>query len=177
LFTQLKGGEVVTLFDPKFRRQPWRYLAQSGLAFLVILAVLSFLNLFNQTTMVASLGASTFIVFAMPSTWSAQPRGLVGGYLVGMAVGAAVSGSYGWLLRANRLLAGPRLLALFGAIAVGLTILIMVITNTEHPPAVGIALALVINPWDIYTLLFLLLAATILGLVRSLFSHWLIDLH
>jgi len=165
------------LFDPKFRERPLRYLAQCSLAFVAILSVLTFLNLAKQTTMVASFGASTFIVFAMPSSWSAQPRGLVGGYLVGSLVGSGLSGLLSWAALRHHSLDGTHAVVLFAALSVGLCMYLMVITNTEHPPAVGIALALVVNPWDRSTVLFLLLAASILALFHQLCRAWLIDLH
>lgn len=165
------------LLDPKFREQPLRYLAQCSLAFVAILSVLSFLNLAKQTTMVASFGASTFIVFAMPSSWSAQPRGLVGGYLVGSLVGGGLSRLLRLAALRHYFLDGTHAVVGCAALAVGLCMLLMVLTNTEHPPAVGVALALVVNPWDASTVLFLLLAASILAIFHKLCRPWLIDLH
>ena len=36
---------------------------------------------------------------------------------------------------------------LFGGLAVGVSIFVMVITDTEHPPAAAVALGFVISPW------------------------------
>ena len=40
------------------------------------------------------------------------------------------------------------------ALSVGLGALLMVITNTEHPPAAGTAFALVVDPWSWSAILF-----------------------
>jgi hypothetical protein len=37
---------------------------------------------------------------------------------------------------------------ILAALAVGATMLVMAITNTEHPPAAGTALGLSLSPWD-----------------------------
>ncbi len=49
-------------------------------------------------------------------------------------------------------------LIIFGSIAVGVSIFIMAVTNTEHAPAAGIALGLVINRWELLTIIFILTA-------------------
>jgi CBS-domain-containing membrane protein len=58
---------------------------------------------------------------------------------------------------------------------VGLAIFAMSITDTEHQPAVGIALALVLNPWNGLTLLVIAGAAVVLTLVGVLFGKLLYD--
>ena len=46
----------------------------------------------------------------------------------------------------------------------------MVLTRTEHPPAAGTALGLVIGDWTLSTVLFVLLGAVILSIVHR-FTH------
>jgi len=67
-------------------------------------------------------------------------------------------------------------LIVFGAIAVGLSIFIMAVTNTEHPPAAGIALGLLINKWDWMTIIFILFAISWLTGVRKILNPYLMDL-
>jgi hypothetical protein len=52
----------------------------------------------------------------------------------------------------------------------------MVITNTEHPPASGIALGLVINEWTFHTIIFILVGVFVLFLVKRFLGSILIDL-
>lgn len=65
---------------------------------------------------------------------------------------------------------------LFGALAVGLAIFGMVITHTEHPPAAGVALSLVVRPWGANTLLFVATAVLILAAAHRASRCILIDL-
>jgi CBS-domain-containing membrane protein len=44
----------------------------------------------------------------------------------------------------------------FGAMAVGLAIFVMVITGTAHPPAAGLALELILNEWSPLTIVVVL---------------------
>ena len=65
---------------------------------------------------------------------------------------------------------------LFGSMAVGLAILLMVITNTENPPAAGLALALVLNEWNAMTLLVILAGIISLSALKEAFRPALRDL-
>jgi len=67
-------------------------------------------------------------------------------------------------------------LIVFGALAVGIAIFIMAVTNTEHPPGAGIALGLVINPWTWVTIIFIFCAIIWLTSVRKILKPYLMDL-
>jgi CBS-domain-containing membrane protein len=65
----------------------WKhYVLQSLFATLSVFIVLYFLSL-QQAVIVASIGATAFIVFAMPNYVTAQPRNVIGGHLIGLAYG------------------------------------------------------------------------------------------
>ena len=64
----------------------------------------------------------------------------------------------------------------FGALAVGIAILLMTLTNTEHAPAAGIALGLVLNEWDYATILFIFAALLFMIALRRFLRPLLIDL-
>ena len=61
-------------------------------------------------------------------------------------------------------------------LSVGVSILLMVLTNTEHPPAVGTALGLVVGGWDPSGVLFVLVGATVLTLAHTLLKSRMINL-
>ncbi|RKD34157.1 hypothetical protein BET03_07655 [Thermohalobacter berrensis] len=65
-----------------------------------------------------------------------------------------------------------------GSIAVGITILLMTITNTEHPPAVGMSLGLVLSKWSYITIMTILFCVVFMWLVKILLvkKDLLIDL-
>ena len=72
--------------DREFRQYWKRYVMQSLLATLSVFIVLYFLNL-QHAVIIASIGATAFIVFAMPDSVTAQARNVIGGQLVGLFCG------------------------------------------------------------------------------------------
>ncbi len=86
-----------------------------------------------------SIGASTFIVFAMPTYVTARPGNVIIGHLIGMLCGMACS-----LIPTLN----PYTSAFQYALAVGLSMFIMSVTDTEHPPASGTALGMAIEGVD-----------------------------
>ncbi|MBE0466498.1 MAG: HPP family protein [Candidatus Desulforudis sp.] len=164
------------ILDPKFKNNAGRYLLQCALAAATILVVLVFLDVIAHTAIIATLGASAFIVFTMPKSYPSQPRPLLGGYFVGILVGCVCC----FVSRTSPLM--PLIITqrasyiVFGALAVGIAILLMTITNTEHPPAAGMALGLVLNDWDYLTIIFILGAITFMFSVRQFLKSRLIDL-
>jgi CBS-domain-containing membrane protein len=62
------------------------------------------------------------------------------------------------------------------AIAVGLSIFLMVITNTEHPPAAGTALGIAAHTWSYQVVLFILLSVISLAVIRALLRSRMKDL-
>ena len=168
--------KTMRLFDRKFRKNIHRYIFQCTLATLTILAVLFFLDVLSETAIIAALGASTFVVFAIPNSYSSDPRRLIGGYIVGIVVGIVCYYFSINFPESNFFTNTEMSLIVFGAIAVGIAIFIMAVTNTEHPPAAGIALGLVINPWSWITIVFILCAIIWLTSVRKILKPYLLDL-
>lgn len=163
------------LLDPGFIAHPWRYLLQCGLCTLVIGGIMLLLDVFLHAAIITSLGATTFIVFALPHSRSAHPRRLLGGYGWGLLTGLACQ------QLADRLAWEPTLVEggyaiLWGALAIGLATLLMVATNTEHPPAAGCALSLVLQPWDLRALLFVVATVVLLAATRYALRRVLINL-
>ncbi|MBS3733445.1 MAG: HPP family protein [Phycisphaerae bacterium] len=112
--------------------------------------VLGGLCAISNVTVIAALGASTFIAFTMPQHRVARVRYLVGGYVIGTIAGTLAW----WLMHITPL---PQQVwaidnyphAVFGATAVGVAIFAMVVTNTAHPPAAGVALGItVMEQWS-----------------------------
>ena len=160
------------IFDERFKRSPWQYILQSLLAFLVIAAIIIGLGALTHGIVVAALGASAFIVFAMPRHDTARARNLIGGHGVCMAIGflCSVPLRFGWLPWSGLSV------GLGAAAAVGLAIFLMAATNTEHPPAAGNALAFAISTVEIEHVFFTICAVVFLSLARRVLWHWLKDL-
>lgn len=165
------------MIDPKLRKSIGNYVFQSILATLICCIMLIFLDVVIPGAIVASLGASTFIVFVAPDTRSAKPRGLLGGQLIGTGVGLICGLLLQWQLLAGLQISARMETAILGSLAVGLAIFLMVIIDMEHPPAAGTALSLVMEKWDIYTIAFIAGASIFLSAVRWALRRYLKNLY
>ena len=162
----------IRLIDDKFRREPGHFLLQSLMAFAVIAAIILAMGALTNGALVAALGASAFIVFAMPAHKTATPRNLIGGHVLCMAIGLLCSIP----LRLGLLEHSTLTHGLLGAAAASIALFGMVATDTEHPPAAGNALAFVVTPVGWPQALFTLGTVLLLSFVRWLLRSWLRDL-
>lgn len=145
----------------------WRnYVFQSFFATCVTFIVFLFLDL-QHVVIIASIGATVFIVFAMPKSITAKPRNVIGGHLVGL-----ISGYLCALIPHHLFL--PSIIVY--SFAVGLSIFIMVVTDTEHPPASGTALGIAIRGFSLEVTIAVVTSAIILSLTHHLFKGHLRDL-
>ena len=169
-------GIAMHIIDKSFIRAPRRYIIQSLLAVAAVVLILYFVEVLTHAAIVAALGASTFIVFAMPHSITAQPRRLIGGHIIGLICGtlcyyAFLTGPLG------RLAADWDYILWFaGALSIGLAIFLMAITNTEHPPAASTALGVVVHALSYQMVIFILLCILGLALIRRLLRGYLRDL-
>lgn len=112
--------------------QLWKYyFLQSMLTALVVFLIVLVLGE-EQMVLVSAIGATCFIVFAMPKSVAAQTRNVIGGHLVGLLSGTVFS----WGL----------LPAMYEyPLVVALAFFLMVALDVEHPPAAATALAVAIH--------------------------------
>jgi len=164
------------IFDQKFKYNKLQYFWQSSLAALTIFIVLLTFNVFTYAAIVASLGASTFIAFGMPRRASSKPRFLIGGYIVGLLVGLLFSFISSLSFIASLPLVESFGFAIFGALAVGFSTFVMTITDTEHPPAAGIALGLVLSDCDLRIIVLIIVGIVLLSGIKELMKPHLKDL-
>jgi len=164
------------IIDKSFTKAPKKYIIQSLVAVAAVALILFFVGTLTHAAIVAALGSSSFIVFAMPHSITAQPRRLIGGHIVGIACGtlshyALCTGPLGALAGNWEYI--PWLAA---AIAVGLSIFLMPITDTEHPPAASTALGVAIHTWSYQVVIFVLSFAIVLTLIKRVLRGYLRDL-
>lgn len=155
-------------FDPKFKNHRRYYYIQSAMAMLIIFIMSSFIDIFIQTATIASMGATVFILFTMPHKRVSCSRYIFGGYTIGITMGliAHVLSTFHYIYAKNVTM----------ALAVGLAIFFMVVTNTEHPPAAALALGIAIEGADFMTVVSIYISISIVYLGKKLMGRWLRDL-
>ncbi|MFH1459573.1 MAG: HPP family protein [Candidatus Omnitrophota bacterium] len=146
------------------------------LAIVAVFCVLMLLDIKSNAAIIASLGASAFIAFTQPDEQRSQPRFLVGGYIVGIISGCICYGISQIMLIQNIHFFGTFLMLFFSAFAVGLSMFLMVITNTEHPPATGLALGLFLNGCQFRSIMVILIGIIALSIVKKILKPFLTNL-
>ncbi|GEM49322.1 HPP family protein [Deinococcus cellulosilyticus] len=132
-------------------------LAFSG-AFLVIFSLALITRFSHLSVLFAPLGASAVLLFAVHESPLAQPRAIIGGHLVSALVG------FGLLhLMGNTPLAQGT--------AVGLSIALMMLTRTLHPPAGATPLVILQTAPPVEFLLSPLLPGTVLLVLLGVLYH------
>ena len=152
-----------TLVD--FKEQFWSFVgAFFGIGIIAFLQRY-FLEKSDAVLLIASFGASSVLIYGAIQSPMAQPRNLIGGHLVGAFIGVAV----------YKLL--PDIVWLTAPLAVALSIVVMQITKTLHPPGGATALIAVIGSQKIKMLGFFyvfspaLAGAIILLIVALIFNN------
>ena len=153
-------------FDERFGPHWLNYVLQSVFAAASVFVVLVALRQQNLVV-AASLAATAFTVFAMPGSVTASTRNVVGGHIVGLAFGSMFA-----LIPQDSALAQDGIYAL----AVGGAMLVMAVTNTEHPPAAGTALGVVIAGFSWRIMLGVLVGVAVLAMIHRLLRPVLRDL-
>ena len=165
---------TIRLLDAKFRNNKLKYIAQATMAGLAVGMALLFFDVVHQPAIIASFGASAFVAFTVPGQKFSGPRYLVGGYLIGVLVGGSVH--FLTDVPVDFYFAEKALYIVSGGIAVGIAMFLMAITNTEHAPATGIALGLVINDWTYRTIIMVIAGIIVISIIQRLMRFWMMDL-
>jgi len=151
-----------TPIGEKFKKLWKYYLCQSFLAALALFIIVLILGE-DKMVVISAMGATAFIVFAMPTAASAQTRNVIGGHFVGL-----VTGTIFYFVTLPYFIEYP--------LIVGLAIFIMVALDVEHPPAAGTALAVVINEVSPDVFFTIIASAIILSQCRYYLRQHLKDL-
>jgi len=154
--------ELTTTIKSKFKKL-WKYYFLQSLLAAAVLLVLVFILGKDRMVVISAMGATTFIVFAMPKNVSAQTKSVIGGHLVGLASGTIF---YFTTL--------PYFIEY--ALAVGIAIFLMVALDVEHPPAAGTALAVVINEVSPNVFVTIMVSTVVLTQCRYYLRSYLRDL-
>ncbi len=135
------GGELPSKLHNKY------ILHASIGVFVSVILIGYWTGYMNVPFLMAPLGTSAVIVFGAPMATLAQPRNLIGSYLIAAAVG---------LVCFHLLGADLWVLALSGALLLAL----MQLTRTMHPPAMAILLVMLnysntVPSWSLFITIFI----------------------
>ena len=153
-------------FDTRFKAKWLNYVLQSILFVLAVFVTLRALS-HQNLVIAASLAATAFTVFTMPNAVTASNRNLIGGHLIGLTFGSlfALFAQHSGLTQ-----------DIIYALAVGSAMFVMTITNTEHPPAAGTALGVVIAGFSYRVFLGVIIGVGILTVILNIFRPIMLDL-
>lgn len=162
--------------DRNFRHRFPRYLFQCGLATVALIVILLVESAVFRAAIVVAVASTAFIIFVIPDSVAATPRRVVGGHVVAVIVGSVFAvilniPGVGAFAAESRYVDD-----LAAAFSVGLSTLVMVATDTEHPPAAGTALGLIIPGWSWSAVVFIISGAMILSLTRIVLRPRLVNL-
>lgn len=129
----MKVREFLSNFRPEVEHVPWAERWRSSLTAAIAISATVGLSwwLLTPPFVVAAIGASSVLIFALPSSPLAQPWSVFGGYVISAAVGVAMA-------------AIPYPVVAAG-LAVGGAILAMLVMRCLHAPAGAVALFAVIG--------------------------------
>ena len=162
------------VLDGKFQENKLKFIFQAIMAGLAVALAIDLFDVVRNPVIIASFGASGFVAFTVPHMKISSPRYLIGGYIIGVLVGCLMH--YLTVLPIDHYLIQKILHVAAAGLAVSLAMLLMTITDTEHAPAAGIAVGLVINDWTITTIILVLVGISIISLMQRLLRRWMINL-
>ena len=169
-------GFLPHILDQYIHSKWAHYISQCGLASLSLILILIIGDTLLRAAIVVGVASSAFTIFVIPESVAATPRKVIGGHLVAGLIGAGVS--YILQIPGLEIYASETryIVDIAAALSVGIGIFFMVVTNTEHPPAAGTSLGLVIYGFDWASVVFIISSAILLSLVRIVLRPRMINL-
>ena len=164
------------LLDPKFRRHYRQYIFQALLATGSMAAILLFVDSLSTAAIAAGLGSSVVGIFINPSGVTARLRAVVGGHTMALLIGSAFSFILFSGSAESFIASHSAYLDLAMALSVGLLMLVMAVTDTEHPPAAGIAIGMTGRAWTPEVFGAILGALALLVVIKLVLRRHLRDL-
>ena len=135
-----------------------------------------------KTAIVVGIASSAFTIFVVPNSVAATPRKVIGGHLLAAFIGTLIALFLQSPPLSQLVLENRYFLDVAAALSVGIGIFLMVVTNTEHPPAAGTSLGLVIQccepnigvDWS--SIIFIIASAGLLSGVRIALRDKMVNL-
>lgn len=153
----------------------FNYIWQPGLAFVFIWSVLILMGTTDGSVVlnalgVAALASSALLVVTNPRSKTCSSGHILGGYAIGIFCGVLCRFFAVVIIIKHFPESGRLFLELFGALSVGLSILLMALCRVLHPPAAGMSEGLTVMPWDFETIMVLCAGIGVLLVLRFVFG-------
>ena len=161
--------------DPRLRGHRSVYFAQAAIAGVALFVLLAAEDVLVNAAVIAAIASTAFVLMVTPHSVVATLRHTLGDHAVCAVVGSlaaiALASDPGEELAELRLV--PELAA---ALAVAASIVLMGLSDTEHPPAAGTALGFAVVDFDATLLLVLAVSIAALVVAQQLLLPRLRDL-
>jgi CBS-domain-containing membrane protein len=164
------------LWDSRFPARASHYFLQCGLATAALFFILLMEDAVFRAAIVVAVASTAFTIFVFPNSVASTPRKVIGGHAVAVVTGSVSAAILVIPTISDSAEQSRYVLDMIAALAVGIGIFIMVVTNTEHPPAAGTALGLVIHDWSWSAVAFIMISALVLSVIRFALRPRLVDL-
>lgn len=172
------------LFHRRTKVENLHLLWQSMIVFVIMFSFMFFLKKVAKADAIVSaigatsIGASAFLAFVAHDTAMARARRMIWGYVFGLVIGTICSTILSIYLHCDDFQCASTAdgALLFAAVAAFLTMLAMTFFSCEHPPAVGLAIGLVLWDWHWPVLVVVLGAVFVIAIVKQLLRPWLLNL-
>ena len=152
--------------DPKVPSYWKDYILQSSYAAITVFFITLVLS--KNPVIIASIGATAFIIFALPNNIAAEPKRIIGGHFLGFFIGSCFA-----IFPFIDILFFK---AVWYALSIGITILFMVILDFEHPPAAGTALGMTLVGYSSSAAMAILISVILLAFIGYITKPFLKDL-
>lgn len=152
--------------DSNFPPQWKAYIMQSSYAALSVFIITLLLS--ENPVVIASIGATAFIIFALPNNISAEPKRIIGGHFLGFFIGSCFA-----VFPFMHIIIFK---AIWFALSIGFTIFLMVILDFEHPPAAGTALGMTLVGYSLSAAIAIIISVLLLTIIGYISKPYLEDL-
>ena len=152
--------------DPKLPSYWKPYILQSSYAAGTVFFITLLLS--ENPVVIASIGATAFIVFALPNNIAAEPKRIIGGHFLGFFIGSCFA--------VFPFMHIVLFKAMWFALSIGFTILLMVVLDFEHPPAAGTSLGMTLVGYSNSAAIAIIISVLLLTVIAYLSKPYLEDL-
>ena len=159
-------------------RHFWQPVVALICVFIALLIMGGFVNTAAPSLIgIASLGATGFILFCAPYSKFSTAKVVLGSYLLSVLFGVVFL-QLAMAMSGHAVIAHLQFFQEFCAVmAMGCCVLGMLFLNVEHPPAVGLALGLVVESWPIPVLIVILSTVLLMVVLKYLLRRYMVNLY